>query len=431
MSAVGHALTLASPGAAELLNLQCYCRTLDYERLRRELDRDAGSLGLTERLLETHPHLFSATMVYLSAAAAAAIERAVAALERVIALPAYRAQALERACSCAQRNWGTLGAYMGFDFHLGPDSPRLIEINTNAGGALLNAELARAQQSCCAAMDAYYRPDPAIAALGQTYIDMFRNEWRQQRGNAPLRTIAIVDDHPETQYLAPEFCLFVELCKRHGYHALIADAQALQWRDGQLWSGGAAIDLVYNRLTDFALEQPAHAAINAAYLAGAVVLTPNPYLHALYADKRNLVGLSDPAQLRAWGVAESDIAVLQAVVPEARLLGPDNADALWTQRRDWFFKPYAGYAGKAAYRGDKLTRGVWDEIRAGGFIAQALVPPSARLIDVDGTPTELKFDVRAYAYAGQVQLLAARIYRGQTTNFRTPGGGFAPITRVG
>jgi hypothetical protein len=39
----------------------------------------------------------------------------------------------------------------------------------------------------------------------------------------------------------------------------------------------------------------------------------------------------------------------------------------------------------------------------------------------------LKFDVRAYAYAGRVQLLAARIYAGQTTNFRTAGGGFAPV----
>ena len=29
----------------------------------------------------------------------------------------------------------------------------------------------------------------------------------------------------------------------------------------------------------------------------------------------------------------------------------------------------------------------------------------------------------AYAYAGAVQWVAARLYQGQTTNFRTPGGG--------
>jgi len=32
-----------------------------------------------------------------------------------------------------------------------------------------------------------------------------------------------------------------------------------------------------------------------------------------------------------------------------------------------------------------------------------------------------------YVYDAQVQLVAARLYRGQTTNFRTGGGGFAPV----
>jgi hypothetical protein len=39
----------------------------------------------------------------------------------------------------------------------------------------------------------------------------------------------------------------------------------------------------------------------------------------------------------------------------------------------------------------------------------------------------LKFDIRAYSYAGHVQVLAARLYSGQTTNFRTEGGGFASV----
>ena len=39
----------------------------------------------------------------------------------------------------------------------------------------------------------------------------------------------------------------------------------------------------------------------------------------------------------------------------------------------------------------------------------------------------LKVDVRLYTYKGAVLLAAARLYQGQTTNFRTPGGGFAPL----
>jgi hypothetical protein len=44
--------------------------------------------------------------------------------------------------------------------------------------------------------------------------------------------------------------------------------------------------------------------------------------------------------------------------------------------------------------------------------------------------TALKVDLRAYSYDGEVLLLAARLYRGQTTNFRTEGGGFAPVLRA-
>jgi len=39
----------------------------------------------------------------------------------------------------------------------------------------------------------------------------------------------------------------------------------------------------------------------------------------------------------------------------------------------------------------------------------------------------IKTDVRAYAYNGEVQLFAARLYVGQTTNFLSDGGGFAPV----
>jgi hypothetical protein len=46
---------------------------------------------------------------------------------------------------------------------------------------------------------------------------------------------------------------------------------------------------------------------------------------------------------------------------------------------------------------------------------------------VDDEREMLKVDVRLYTYRGELLLAAARLYRGQTTNFRTPGGGFAPV----
>ena len=86
---------------------------------------------------------------------------------------------------------------------------------------------------------------------------------------------------------------------------------------------------------------------------------------------------------------------------------------------------------RAAYRGDKLTSRVWQQIKAGDYVAQRMIAPSERGITVDGSPTRLKVDIRAYAYAGDIQLLAARLYQGQTTNFRTQGGGFAPVFVAG
>ena len=103
---------------------------------------------------------------------------------------------------------------------------------------------------------------------------------------------------------------------------------------------------------------------------------------------------------------------------------------LWEARKTLFFKPAGGHGSKAVYRGDKVTKGVWAEIIRGGYVAQEFAAPSERMIKLDGMPERRKTDVRLYTYDGQVLLTAARLYQGQTTNFRTPGGGFAPVLAI-
>ena len=106
-------------------------------------------------------------------------------------------------------------------------------------------------------------------------------------------------------------------------------------------------------------------------------------------------------------------------------------EMLWAERKQWFFKPNSGYASKGAYRGEKLTKRVFAEILHGDYVAQKLAVPGERSVCVDDAePVSLKYDVRCYVYDGQVQLVAARLYQGQTTNFRTPGGGFALVRVV-
>ena len=100
---------------------------------------------------------------------------------------------------------------------------------------------------------------------------------------------------------------------------------------------------------------------------------------------------------------------------------------LWRERKSLFFKPMRGYGSKAVYRGEKVTRGVFEEILKGEYVAQAFAPPSERMMRVQGVAEPRKLDVRLYAYEGRTLLAAARLYQGQATNFRTPGGGFAPV----
>ena len=351
--------------------------------------------------------------------------RTVRAIESVTHLPAYRDAVLSRSPEIARPDFGPRGAFMGYDFHLAHDRPRLIEINTNAAGAFLNALLARAQHACCEEMLSGLRRsesrdfDAAVAR-------MFESEWRLQRKNGTPRRIAIVDDGPQEQYFYPEFLLAQRFLASHGMDAVIADAGKLRFERGQLLLGGLPVDLVYNRLVDFALERPEHAALREAYLADAVVVTPNPRVHALFADKRNLVLLSDPTLLRLWGVPPEALADLSAI-PRTVLVTPENAQELWSERKKLFFKPAVGYGSKAVYRGDRMTRRVWVEIQRGQYVAQDYAAPSERVIDVDGAPAVRKTDIRLYVYDGKILLTTARLYEGQATNFRMPGSGFAPV----
>lgn len=410
----------------EALNAGCFCVSLDDDALAQALAAEFGSHDIVDLVRERCPYLFSARPVFVSRAHMDRIARLIKAIEAVTALPAYREQVLARSPAIARHSPGARGVFFGYDFHVTQSGFGLIEVNTNAGGAMLNAVLGRAHRACCLPVE---RLGPTVAgaeAFERAMVDMFHAEWRLSGRERALRTIAIVDEAPREQYLYPEFLLFQRLFERHGLQAFVADPGELACRGDDLYLGETRIDLVYNRLTDFYLEAASSAAIRQAYLADRVVLTPHPQAHALFADKRNLAILSDAQQLAALGVPEATQRDLLGGIPRTVEVDPALADALWAERKHLFFKPFAGYGSRAAYRGDKITQRVWQEIVAGGYVAQELVAPGERALEASaGKP--LKFDLRAYVYHGLVQWTAARVYQGQTTNFRTPGGGFAPV----
>lgn len=382
------------------------------ESLRARLGAIYGEAALAER-----PCLFATVQVPLTATDQAQMAALVAATERVLANPSYQAAVLGAALP-ADTPPRAAGVCMGYDFHLTESGPKLIEINTNAGGLALVADL----------MNAWGLPGDRL--LDAT-VEMFRREWQiEQGGSQPLRRIAIVDSEPAAQFLALEFYRFKTLFERHGIAAVVADPSELSWdaAAGKLMHGAQVVDLVYNRLTDFALQEAAHASLLAAWQARAVVITPHPLMHRLAADKRNLELLSDESFRQSLDLAPPDEAAFKAALLPMRPVRADDAEALWATRKQWFFKPAAGFGSKAVYRGDKITKRVFEEVLAGNYVAQAFAAPAEHLVPgPDGVPLGLKFDVRNYAYRGQVMVVAARLYQGQTTNFRTPGGGFAPM----
>src|SRR5437868_5917709 len=149
------------------LNSSCFCVSLDEAKLDDALSTAIGDAAFAAGVRERCPHAFSARPVFVSADRMARMERLVAAIESVIALPAYRELVLSRAPGIASHAPGARGAFFGYDFHVADDRLGLIEINTNAGGAMLNAVLARAHRACCTPAE---RLGPTVAS-GESFED--------------------------------------------------------------------------------------------------------------------------------------------------------------------------------------------------------------------------------------------------------------------
>jgi hypothetical protein len=419
-------MSASEQSIVDSMNRHCLCVGTDVSTLQAGLDARVRDQETAASIVASHSHLFSALPVFVSREHAKRIAEIVSAVEVVANLPAYQDAARQHAPPIAHIASSARGVFLCHDFHLSPDGPKLIEINTNAGGALLNVEMIRSQQACCPEVSDYLRTQAGPAELEERFVEMFLQEWRTARGNAPLRSIAIVDEDPQGQYLYPEFVLFKQLFESHGIRAIIASPEQLNY-DGRVVSvEGAGIDLIYNRLTDFYLSSPTHAPLAHAYRDDAVVVTPHPVAHVTYANKHNLELLSDETFLRSTNLPPNTIDTLLHGVPRTVAVDATDTERWWNERKQWFFKPATGFGSRGSYRGDKLTRKVFSEIVQSDYVAQELVLPSERWVTSNAS-NSLRFDVRAYVYGNEVQLLAARLYRGQTTNFRTEGGGFAPV----
>ncbi|ATX81805.1 hypothetical protein Ga0123462_0936 [Mariprofundus ferrinatatus] len=296
---------------------------------------------------------------------------------------------------------------MGFDFHLTPEGPKLIEINNNAGGLYIG-------EDC-------WFPQPDIVelkgSLEERLVGMFREEWM---------SIAIMDENVTEQFMYPEMLAYAELFERHGRHAVVVSPEDLQLTDNGLSVDGRAIDAIYNRHTDFYLEEADIRHIRQAYERGQVVINPHPRSYALIGDKSRMVDWWRPGLLEAC-VDDDSLALIRAVTPETIHLAETDSDKAWSERKDYVFKPAARHGGKGVVIGRGMSRKRFDSFDLNETIMQKLVPPS--VVDVEGV--EMKLDIRLFMHGRNLIALAGRVWRGQVTNFREPGSGWVALSIEG
>jgi hypothetical protein len=335
-------------------------------------------------------------------------------LHRLSGNPAYRRCLESMLPAVARFDSGHHAVMMGYDFHLTETGPKLIEVNTDAGGLWY--------ASLCA------HPEAAgfSERLGVKLLETFMEDYARFRGDPAARpeTLLILDEKPVEQPLYPEMQVFAAFFGAAGIETSIVGPEALETRGDGLYFGGRAVDMIYNRHCDFYLKAPELEKIRSAYLQGQVCLSPNPHVYGLLADKRRMMLWCRPELMRRFGLPEPEIALLAEIVPETRLLASLTKEEAWQTRKQWVFKPDTGYASRGVYVGEKLTKHKLAELDPDNTLLQRWIPPSLTRGE-DGQT--FKTDYRLFTYRCRLLAMASRLYQGQVTNLRTENGGFAKV----
>jgi hypothetical protein len=367
--------------------------------------------------MSPYQQVISPTTVELPRPALREMLRLMRSLYALGKLPAYREQILPQLPQVARFDPGHDAVMMGYDFHLTDEGPRLIEVNTNAGGGII-------------AYQAQFASDGGgnadLNRLQHGFLASFSEEL-SRHDRSSLQRVAIIDEAPKEQFLYHEMLAYAVLLRQQGIDAQVVDPSELQADADGVSLEGKPVDLVYNRHCDFYLESEAMSGLRAAYLARSVCLTPNPFVYGLLADKRRMILWSDPAALAELELSDRTVDILLRTVPQSRLLADVDVERIWQKRKQLAFKPVTRFGSRGVLLGRKISRKRFDELTPDETLVQQLVPPSQ--VTAKGGEV-MKADFRLFAYRNRLLGVAARLYQGQVTNMRTPGGGYAPVRIV-
>lgn len=392
-----------------------------YKKIEKRLSEDfpetksaIASLGLQV----DWDHLISPFSVQVSPTSIQKIRNGIQAIHSISRLKKYQ-ESIERQDLLKAPNESVL---MSYDFHTSADGrAALIEINTNASGYLI-AGIGIAAELGKSLFDL-----PLYREIETTFKDEAKSVGL---GDGPLH-VAIVDEDIPSQKMRVEFLLYQELFRKWGWSAEICESKDLKWNSttGKLLGPeNKPIQFVYNRLTDFLLERVQHQDLKTAWERGTIALSPQPKEYLLLADKTRLMVFQDSEKLKDLGVSEDLIQNVQAIsLPTFDIDSFEDTEELWKKRKELFFKPKNSYGGKAVYRGESVSRKVFERLLDEGGLVQSFFP-AQKLSENREDPLNIwKFDLRCYVYRDHIELMAARVYQGQVTNFSSRMGGFSSI----
>lgn len=310
---------------------------------------------------------------------------------------------------------GNKSIAMSYDVHWDKEQQKikLIEINTNAAFLFLSLPLYTAAQLPPAI------PDFSLAQLIQCFEKEIQLSSHQKSTRLEgSRKVAIIDEVPEQQKLFIEFLFAQNVLQFHGW-----DCEILDYRQVDL----EKFDFIYNRYTDFYLDRPESQHLRKSFLSGKPIFSPNPYEYCLLADKQRMI---DWHQEKFWSFSSSFKkfkSIVENYVPHAEAFSDSDLDTIWQDRKKYFFKPKNSFGSKMSYRGSSISRKLFDSLPHAELLRQEFVPAPEESFTTPNGPVQFKYDLRLYAYQGQLQNVVARLYQGQVTNLQTPYGGFACV----
>lgn len=342
------------------------------------------------------------------------VEQAQRSIELMFSLrekPSYIAHYQDQLNARGIKDPGNKSIMMSYDFHVDENQNlKLIEINTNAAFLVLGHQMYASKNHPLPV------PDFSLAEIGASIRNEMNLQGKVVRDDLK---IAIIDENPSEQRLYIEFLVYQELFKSFGWNCHIEDFREVFENFDP--------EFIYNRHTDFFLDEERNKLLREKFLNRDVCFSPNPFEYFLLADKQRMIDWGQPGFLESHGLQGEDLALLRQTVPLAYDICPDKGPEIWANRKKLFFKPKNAFGSKQSYRGASISRRTFEEMMGQDMIAQEYVPAPEITYTTPEGPQAFKYDLRCYAYQGRLQLIVARLYQGQVTNLRTPYGGFATV----